>query len=225
VFYISDYSDFFNLVEKFNKEENRAFFYDIAIKMVNEVKKERGDKWLLDGRTISAIMLIEYTWNFASPITKKLTHGKVKNLLMKNYNDLLELQNSSLTKITSLDNNIIVAIFEDFKEIFGQTGASKALAIINPNLFVMWDTEIRKKLKIKYKIDIGNGQSGKHYLNFLRFIKSEIDKLVKFYGNEDFVISRCEWKIRKEMQKFGIEPEKRTLAKLMDEYFYAKYII
>jgi len=52
-----------------------------------------------------------------------------------------------------------------------QTGASKALGLLNPELFVMWDTKIRKRLKKEHIKGIDNGETPENYLKFLYGIK------------------------------------------------------
>jgi hypothetical protein len=56
----------------------------------------------------------------------------------------------------------------------GQTGASKALSLLNPKLFVMWDTRIRNKLRKKIIPGIGNGEKAEYYINFLKGIQKII---------------------------------------------------
>lgn len=81
----------------------------------------------------------------------------------------------------------------------------------------MWDTKIRTKLKQyerkrKNCLKIGNGEDGKKYLEFLKHIKNEINKLIETCGGRNKLINRVEKK-----RKFI------SLAKSFDEYLYAKY--
>jgi hypothetical protein len=67
---------------------------------------------------------------------------------------------------------VVKPLFDEFGKILGQTGASKALSLLNPWLFVMWDTRIRKELNQDLIRGIGNGASGDSYVIFLRGIFS-----------------------------------------------------
>lgn len=65
----------------------------------------------------------------------------------------------------------IKVIYENIKEIAEQTGATKIMALKNPLLFIMWDTEIRKIYGIKNKADSDD------YLKFLKEMKNKFGHL------------------------------------------------
>ena len=71
---------------------------------------------------------------------------------------------------------IIKRIFDQSRSLFCQTGASKALSLLNPELSVMWDTAIRKRLKREWIPGIMNGESGEHYIIFLKGIQTIIEQ-------------------------------------------------
>src|SRR3989338_8010957 len=52
-------------------------------------------------------------------------------------------------------------IYNELKNQVEQTGASKIMALKNQNLFIMWDTEIRKIYKIP------NQAAAENYIDFL----------------------------------------------------------
>jgi hypothetical protein len=85
----------------------------------------------------------------------------------------------------------------------GQTGASKALSLMNPDLFVMWDTKIRKRLNKCLIPNISNGEEDEHYITFLKGIKSLIDR----------------YELARRI------PPGASLAKKIDEFNYAKLIM
>lgn len=182
--------------------EPRAFVFDLCIDLIEQAKKETTD-WYSHEKTVNAIITLLFCWNFAAKITKKLTRDKVKNLLWQNAENLKELQRYSLLDDWAKDGHRIEEVFKNFKEIMEQTGASKALALLNPRLFVMWDTGIRKAL-VQRKIvhGIHNGQRPDQYLLFLRQMK-------------DVVL------------KFGLSERvgRDGLAKKIDEYHYATIVM
>jgi len=67
----------------------------------------------------------------------------------------------------------IKSIYSSYREIEGieQTGTTKLMALRNPNLFVMWDVEIRKLYKIN---DRGTSEDYIEYLNRLKEILKNI---------------------------------------------------
>ena len=196
------YNEFPELIEKF-REEPRAFVYDLACRLIQEAKDLCQQDWYTHGKTIEAILLLLFCWNFAARAIKKLTFLKVKELLERNKNALRELENYSLVTTDNSAYEKIQRVFDDLRLLFGQTGSSKALSLMNPKLFVMWDTKIRSKLKRFIEADIANGETGQCYINYL----SGINKIVKI----------CDLEKRNDSNV--------TLAKRLDEYHFAKIIM
>ncbi len=100
----------------------------------------------------------------------------------------------------------IVHVFSQLAEIVKYTGASKALHILNPDFFMMWDEKIRH--------GYGCYKNGEGYFNFLLRSQVEISKIVETYS--------------KEHGSGPISPKiyqgrLRSELKLLDEYNFAKY--
>ena len=153
------YKNIETVSERF-KDEPRACCYDHALKLVNYAKKEK--KVYVNSKTVDAIIILIYCWNFAAPITKSLTRKKIENLLSSNKKYLIKLESVLITDLNESHKIVVNKIFKSFKKVFGQTGASKALSLLNPKLFVMWDTKIRAKLKKCIK-GIKNGEKSTYY--------------------------------------------------------------
>jgi hypothetical protein len=100
----------------------------------------------------------------------------------------------------------------------GPTSVSKVLHLLNPNLFVMWDDQIRGKLHDGYDGD------GKEYVRFLQDAQIELKNCLDAAGlrtdtNEgDLVGDLC--RRMKLDGKVLTLCEKKTLAKLLDEYYW-----
>ncbi|RLI77629.1 hypothetical protein DRP05_09555 [Archaeoglobales archaeon] len=133
--------------------------------------------------------------------------------LLKGTNSVIEeLKETSITTVDLSDSfieNSIKTLYRKFSEVFGATGASKALHLLLPNLFVMWDDSIRKN----YQVVVPNENE---YLNFLKTVKDELVDFIKdcstkngldFEGAEKFI-----------KEKTGVE-----LTKLIDELNYLKF--
>ena len=153
----SIYSDFYDPSEDY-LEEPRAFCYDISSDLINQAKNIAGGSWYTNDLTIKGILLLLFTWNFASPITKKLDFNTIRQLLGSSQDRLLFLENYSITSADDRAWLVVKPLFDEFSKVLGQTGASKALSLLNPRLFVMWDTRIRKELKQTLIKGIGNGK-------------------------------------------------------------------
>jgi len=197
------YKDFFDPSEEFRKEP-RYFCYELALNLVTEAKREsKGDDWYEDVNTIKGILLLLFTWNFAARETKKLNFENVGKTLQECRDDLRELETYTIENMDKNAEEKIKKVFCKFKKTMGQTEASKALSLLNPKLFVMWDTQIRKRLRKQLIKGIENGEKAEHYIIFLKGIKSII----------------CQYKLKEKLPKDAI------VAKKVDEYNYVKIVM
>jgi hypothetical protein len=195
------YLTFYDPTKDFQKE-SRSFCYDLAADFIRQAKSISGKNWYEDINTVKGILLLLYTWNFAAKETKKLNFQNIRELIRKTEDDLIFLENYT---IRTADNEawiVIKRIFDLYKKLLGQTGTSKALSLLNPELFVMWDTAIRKRLKRELIPGIRNGERGEYYIKFLKGMQKIIE----------------EYHIAKKLTK------KSVIAKKVDEYNYVTIV-
>jgi len=198
------YSDFPQRIDDFYAKEPRAFCYDISVRLINDAKETDFENWYYNNKTIEGILLLLYCWNFASPITKKLTKPIIENLLQTNKNNLKYLEPYSILVFNEDVHQKILEVFRNFKNIFGQTGASKALSLLNSRLFIMWDTKIRKTLRhLNLVSRIANGEKPEHYLKFMMDMKEVISR--------NGLVNRIE--------------NAEEIAKKIDEFHFAKIVL
>jgi len=183
--------------------EPRAFCYDLAMQFINDERQSGDEEWRTTDDTIKGILLLVFTWNFAAKETKKLNFQNIRGLLKKTQLKLQQLE--GVTIETANDNywNTIKDIFSEFQKLMGQTGASKALSLLNPNLFVMWDTKIRRRLNKSLIPGIKNGELPEQYIIFLKGIK----KIISNY------------KIKEKI------PQGAFIAKKIDEFNYVHIVM
>ncbi len=145
------------------------------------------------------------------------------NNLEKHVSDIYEVIRTTnpiieeLKDISIIDANLddafiessIKTLYKKFSNVFGATGASKALHLLHPKLFVMWDDNIRRS----YQIDAPD-ENG--YLRFLKMAKEEIVKFIKSCAEKNGLSFEDAERLIKE--KTGIE-----LTKLLDELNYLRY--
>lgn len=169
------YFDFPQRIEEFFVNEPRAFCYDLSLSLIDQAKEIDVESWYYHNKTIEGILLLLCCWNFAAQQTKKLTKPIIEDLLRTNKDNLKYLESYSILDFDKNAHQKILEVFGSFKIIFGQTGASKALSLLNTKLFIMWDTKIRKKLKILDLVSrIGNGEKPEYYLQFMIDMKEVI---------------------------------------------------
>ncbi len=196
------YNEFYDPSNDF-LDEPRAFCYEISSQLIEKAKQDYGEFWYESRLTIEGILLLLYTWNFAAPITKKLNFENITHLMGKTKEQLLFLERFNINNADENAWDVIKNIFDQFRLLFGQTGASKALSLLNPGLFVMWDTKIRKRLNRRLIMGIGNGESGDAYVTFLIGIQG----IIRDYRIEDKI------------------PHNSIVAKKIDEYHYVRIIM
>lgn len=184
-------------------QEPRAFCYDLATQFINQAKNNDITDWYDDTNTIKGILLLLFTWNFAAKKTKKLNFHNVGQLINNNKKELKILEKYSIENADENAWPLIKKVFGKFKVLLGQTGASKALGLLNPKLFVMWDTKIRAYLTKSLIPGIMNGKHPEHYVIFLKGIQ----KIIKEYHIKDKL-------------PLGV-----IVAKKVDEYNYVKIIM
>jgi hypothetical protein len=137
---------------------NQDDFEEIT-KQFSEIEDFRSQMWqrardlLQAGYDIEAFILVLATWNFAGfrYLMKKMDLQKFEETL-NNLNHLFARLEQFTMQTIDLNNNeirnTIKKIYGDLKDFAKQTGASKIMALKNPGLFPMWDTEIRREYGI-----------------------------------------------------------------------------
>lgn len=171
--------EFEKISEIFNKTEN--FRSEIWKSCRNLIKNEY---------EFEAYSLILSTWNFArfNLVITSLDVNEFKKLIKINekiFRKLDELTFETADFSNSELKNDIKTIYNPYRNIKGLeiTGTVKLMALRKPDLFVMWDTDIRKLYKIPKK------GTSEDYINFLIKMK-EIFKDIK-WDNKDKPLAKA----------------------------------
>ena len=197
------YKEFRDPTKKFYEVEHRAFCYDVATSFIMKARRKAKGKWLTHDSTVKGILLLLFAWNSAARVTKKLSPDKLKKAIGKVKSELGSIEAKKITdEMEASDWKKIEKIFDAFRKECGQTGASKALSLLNPGLFVMWDTGIREELRGTHIYGIGNGEDGKKYVRFLKGVQRII--------RDNDLVSRL--------------PKGSNIAKKFDEYNYVRIV-
>ena len=198
-------------------QQQDEYAYDGSYRRYNKAKDQA--KWdnpaTLDHTEVKRLVDFLNEWKTrmpSNPTNITLLLGKLRSAVPR----LNTLQSETLLDV-KFDETTKRKIAECFDEIaqtqrYESVGASKMLHVaINPNLFVIWDTAIQS--------GYGMGRSGSEYASkFLpkmqRIAKQAVEE-VKVQEN----LSRAA-----AIQSFTERCEKNySLAKIIDEYNYAKY--
>lgn len=143
------------------------------------------------GLEIEAYLLLLATWNFAGfrYVLKNFDLKKFKEAI-KEINPMFDKLKEKRFEDADFDKlkEDISFIYSKLRDLVKQTGATKIMYFKNPNLFIMWDTGIRKLYKIPQ-----NHTTAEDYINFLKLMQKEFSNL------------KC-------------ENQNRSFAKAIDEY-------
>ena len=204
-----------------NYEDSFWFGEYVYFKALEKLEEVRADLKLLETekhvKQVIKIFLIQWGRMGRAVDRKDLDWEQLAKQLRNSKESFQKLQGKSLLDLNLDDEEIEDAIKKAYNsakvKYIGATAISKILHLLNPELFVMWDDDIRKKYKVA-----GNAAG---YLEFLKIVKKEIEEAIE----EEATRRGCSKKeiadrICKELpsNKLGPEYSRKTLAKLIDEY-------
>ncbi len=155
--------------------------FDKKLEKVKDLEKFRFRVWdlslnLIKRHPIEGYLLLLFTWNFA------YTRYYIKTFDLEKFNNTINKIKPLLRTIKNIDfknldlknkivKNNIIKIFNLLREDIKQTGATKVMALMKPDLFVMWDTAIRKMYHIN------NKATGEDYIKFLQRQKDTFNNI------------------------------------------------
>lgn len=146
------------------------------------------------------------TWNQAFYRYGNFDFDKLERCIDINFKELENFRKRHITSLLESDEKNITDLFKEFLEalqidlgkIRGRTSpvaVSKALHLLAPDFFPIWDQKIAKAYGYNYYKN-----SEKKYFSFCRIIKDVADKVEGYIVHSD-----------------------KTLIKLIDEYNFSKY--
>jgi hypothetical protein len=221
---IKDPQKFLAYCKKYHEIEPRDIAYIVSASTVS--KDPENISFMLAGAEIIII-----TWNIIGGrrrLNRKRLEEDIVNAYEESKKDLKIFREKRLENIDLDDTNIRDAIKNIFlkfssKTSIGSTGASKILHLINPHVFMMWDTKIRgayHKLHKRHRSYDENQKIAECYLEFLKQSQEIIKTLLQNISEDDL------WK---EHQKF-INKEffetfsfRETILKMLDEANYIRF--
>lgn len=186
-------------IEEFEKREKRDAMYKVAIFIISHY-------WGKPFDMANGLGVLLLTWNQAFYRYGIFDFDKLERCIDTNLKELKNFRNRHITGLLESDEKDITALFKEFLEALqidsgkmqGRTSpvaVSKALHILAPDFFPIWDQKIAKAYGYNYY-----KKPEKKYFSFCRFIKNVADKV------EDYVVH-----------------SDKTLVKLIDEYNFSKY--
>jgi len=154
---------------RFEQYEPRDLFYKAATELVTLAL---GGKTKLSVAESLAVLL--QTWNamyyrFGHPFDNE-HFDAIEKVTSLHHPDLISFRSRSMVSFTLHDSATIKELFSDFELVLGPVGAAKALHLLAPQFFPLWDRAIVKA----YGINLGSaGQNSDKYLQFMEVVASQ----------------------------------------------------
>lgn len=161
-------------LKEFDESENRGSYYPMFLNMIEK------------GFETEAFLFILSTWNFAA-FRYAMQDFNLKDFkeVVSNLKPLFDKFKGTSIESINLDNyeKDIIYIFDTLAKIKGiqYTGASKLMHLTVPEVFIMWDTHIRKAWNFKKG-------SSEDYFNFLKKMQEEFKGISK---KKERTLAKC----------------------------------
>lgn len=172
--------------KEYKKKEARWFFYPIATELLKRArrKKQRGKF----GDMARALCVLLYTWNnsFYKGKGKKFNTkhiSKIEKLIREFRNDIEDFRarGNSIIKFCTNDKikDKVIEIFNEFKKVLGPVGTAKALHLLAPRFFPLWDRKIAKYYGFPLSTKNNSKKHAHFYCCFIKTTKEQCMALAR----------------------------------------------
>ena len=178
----------------FEESEPRDLFYRAATELVGLALQEETSLSLTE-----ALAVLLQTWNRAfyrfTPFDSRHL-ADLEHVVTTNQQELASLRERCIEGFSDEDATARERLFGDFEKVLGPVGASKALHLLAPRFFPLWDRAIAKAYGLALR---ERGKNTDRYHRFMEITKRQYEALV------------------------GKHSTRQNLLKLLDEYNYSHY--
>jgi hypothetical protein len=161
--------------ERFLEREARDLFYRLALDLLDRARHGDGNFSVAE-----AVAVVLQTWNRRFYI--KVHGGRfppehfadIETLLARYADELEHYRQRSLDSLEDGEQAAIEALFNDFDLVIGPVGAAKALHVLAPEFFPIWDTTIAQAAGYYFG---KRGTNANRYWRWILDIKAECDEV------------------------------------------------
>ena len=200
--HIPSQQEFIKGIEEFERNEKRDAMYRIATFLISHF-------WGDPSQMADGLGVLLLTWNQAFYRYGSFDFDELEKCIRNNLKKLEEYRNRNITSLSEEDEQDIKEIFEEFLKSLQIVSAdmkvrkspvavAKALHLLAPEFFPLWDERIANVYGCSY-----NKNPGEKYIQFMKLMRKIVVQV-----------------------RYHIDPSdyrNKTLLKLIDEYNYSKY--
>ena len=203
----------------FVENEKRDAMYKVATYLVSQFWGKPRD--ITDG--LGVLLL---TWNQAFYRYGGFDFDLLERSLTKNMETLEQFKEREIFSFNEKDADIIKALFNDFLKALqnpkgrkSPVAVSKALHLLAPEFFPLWDNNIAKAYGCLWYY---SDQAFDKYFEFMKKMQNLAEDIVRSFMNVKNVDQETAVETIRERCS-GNLPFRKSLLKIIDEYNYAKY--
>lgn len=174
---------------QYKQVEPRDLFYRAAADLLN--RAHGADSVLNLGEALAVLL---FTWNQAfyryhPPGPEHIT--AIEHLLAAHEQALEAAKSRTLTSLDPEDGVGVESVFTAFEELLGPVGAAKALHLLAPNFFPIWD----RRIASRYAGELGpRGRNATRYVAFMTNTAAQCSALhAQAAAPDDVVKALDEW--------------------------------
>ena len=200
--YIPTKKEFIKGIEEFEKREKRDAMYKVATFLVHHF-------WCNPSDMADGLGVLLLTWNQAFYRYGNFVFDKLEECIKNNLEKLKKFRDRDITTFSESDESDIKSMFTEFMESLkiasgkmrgrkSPVATAKALHLLAPNFFPLWDDRIAKVYGCYY-----NNYPAEKYIQFMKLMKEFAEKVKHYVDSSKY--------------------QNKTLLKLIDEFNYSKY--
>jgi hypothetical protein len=165
----------------FESHEPRDLFYRLALHLLERARDDEGEF-----SVVEAVAVVLQTWNKRFSISTGIKFdaqhcAHIESLLERHGEALVAYSQRSVESLREDEQQAIQTIFNDFDIVVGPVGAAKALHVLAPRFFPLWDRPIAEGAG--YYLD-KRGTNANRYWRWMLRTLAERSKLAARRGGD-----------------------------------------
>ena len=226
-----DYKELLQGCAGYIEDEKRDAMYKLALRLASSAN------WKPD-ELAEGIGVLLLTWN-AAFYTKygSFNFDSLELFIKKNLEELKTFSKRNILSYATTDDEPVQRLFDELMEATSSikrsartpVGTAKALHLLAPDFFSIWDNTIARKYGVHWSVD--SSEAPQLYVRFQNLTNQLARNILASYERDRHVSSEVslqqlcmEWHPKVATAIYNLKPPMiKSLVKMIDEYNYAKY--